>query len=116
SLTHLQREGIDTALVDMLPNVSTGVANIILTELDHRIIVASGANFEVTPRKVAPDAEQIRTSDIVLLQLELPLETVTQAIHIAHRHNGQGVLNPAPYTSVPRALLEKCSYMTANEI
>lgn len=116
SLTHLQREGIDTALVDMLPHVSTGVANIILTELDNRIIVASGANFEVTPRKVAQAEEQIRTSDIVLLQLELPLETVTQAIHIAHKHNVPVVLNPAPYTLVPKEILEKCTYMTPNEI
>lgn len=116
SLTHLQAEGIDTAALDMLPDVSTGVANIILTEQDNRIIVASGANFEVTPEKVAQNEEQIRTSDIVLLQLELPIETVKQAIHIAHKHNVPVVLNPAPYTSLPKDTLEKCSYMTPNEI
>src|SRR5699024_9934003 len=114
SLTHLQREGIDTSLVDMLPDVSTGVANIILTELDNRIIVASGANFEVTPKKIAQAEEQIRTSDIVLLQLELPHKTEKQDIHIAHQHNVPVVLNPAPYTSVPNEILEKCTYMTPN--
>src|SRR5699024_8346267 len=116
SLNHLQREGMETSLVDMLRDVSTGVAYSILKELAIAMLVAAGANFEVTTKKIAQAEEQIRTSDIVLLQLELPLETVTQAIHIAHKHNVPVVLNPAPYTSVPKEILEKCTYMTPNEI
>lgn len=116
SLTHLQSENIDTTAIAMLPDVSTGVANIILTEQDNRIIVASGANFEVTPERVASNEQQIKDSDMVLLQLELPIETVQRAIQIAYQHEVPVILNPAPYAALSKEILEKCTYITPNEI
>ncbi|HLQ96609.1 MAG TPA: ribokinase [Pseudogracilibacillus sp.] len=116
SLTHLQSENIDTTAVDMMPDVSTGVANIILTEQDNRIIVASGANFEVTPEIIASNEQQIKDSDVVLLQLELPIKTVQRAIQIANRHGVPVILNPAPYAALSKETLEMCTYMTPNEI
>lgn len=116
SLTHLRSENIDTTAVDMLPDVSTGVANIILTEQDNRIIVASGANFEVTPEIIVSNEQQIKESDVVLLQLELPIETVQRAIEMAYQHNVPVILNPAPYAALSKETLEMCTYMTPNEI
>jgi len=115
-LTHLKSEHIDTSGIEMLSNVSTGVANIILTEQDNRIIVASGANGKMVPEKIEKYEKQIKESDIVLLQLELPLKTVERTIEIANAYQVPVVLNPAPYDELTKEAIEGCTFITPNEI
>lgn len=74
---HLQNEGIDTSAIARSEKEATGTATIILSNQDNRIIVAAGANKEVTPSYIQDHLDLIQESDIILTQLEIPLETIT---------------------------------------
>lgn len=113
---HLETEGISLEGIQMIPDVSTGVANIILTENNNRIIVASGANRFVSKKLVKEYQSLIEQSDLLLLQLEVPIETVLYAIELAHYCDIPVIVNPAPYQDLPLELLEKVTYLTPNEI
>lgn len=114
--THLDDEGIMTDGIEVIPDKATGVANIILSEQDNRIIVASGANKSVTPALIDRHEAVIGQSDIVLLQLEIPLDTVVHTVDLARKYNVPVVLNPAPYQTLPITLPEGVTYLTPNEI
>lgn len=115
-LKHLESEGVSVGGIKTIPDLATGIANIILTENDNRIIVASGANRMVTPELVEHYRSSIEESDVLLLQLEIPIETVMYASKLAHAANVPVVVNPAPYQDLPIELLEKVTYLTPNEI
>lgn len=115
-LTNLQHEGIDTSGVMIANDVATGVANIVLSENDNRIIVVPGANFAVTPAYVAQQKERIRQSDIVLLQFEIPMETIIYTAKLAKEYEVPVIINPAPFQALPDELLESATYLTPNEI
>jgi ribokinase len=107
--------GIHLDAIRRSPDAATGIALIgVSSEGENLIMVASGANAELTPADVNASAEAIRDADVVLLQLESPLETITVAVDIAHRHGKTIVLNPAPYQTLSRALLQKISVLTPN--
>ncbi|WP_077296732.1 ribokinase [Virgibacillus pantothenticus] len=117
SLTQqLQREGIHTQGIILSDQKSTGVANIILSEDDNRIIVAPGANYAVVPEVIEQQEEVIRQSDMVLLQLEIPLSTVLYTVKKANQYHIPVVVNPAPYQQLPEELLQNATYFTPNEI
>ncbi|MGP4106468.1 ribokinase [Virgibacillus sp. L01] len=115
-LEHLENESINVDGVATVYSAATGIANIILSENDNRIIVASGANLLVTPELVERNLNQIKQSDMVLLQLEVPMETVLYTLEAASTYNIPVIVNPAPYQPLPDALLEKASYLTPNEL
>lgn len=86
-LEALQNSGVKTDYVSVLDDVNTGTAHIILAEGDNSIIVLKGANDRVT-RKVVDDAfEIIRTSDLVMLQHEIPLDTIGYIIDRCYEEN-----------------------------
>lgn len=114
-LTHLSEEGIRTEGITVIPNVPTGVANIILTNNDNRIIVAPGANHHVTPEVVKQHRKLIEQSDVVLLQLEIPLETIAYTVDLAYELGNDIILNPAPFQTLPEHILRKVTYLTPNE-
>lgn len=115
-LEHLENESINVEGVATVSSAATGIANIILSENDNRIIVASGANLLVTPELVERNLELIKQSDMVLLQLEVPMETVLFTLEAASIYNIPVIVNPAPYQPLPDAVLEKASYLTPNEL
>ncbi|QKY71691.1 ribokinase [Lentibacillus sp. CBA3610] len=108
---HIQTEGIET-----VQDTATGTATIILSENDNRIIFAPGANKHVTPEVVAKQCDLIKNSDIVLLQLEVPMETIVNTVGIAEPNGVPVILNPAPFQPLPEKVLENVSYLTPNEI
>lgn len=69
--------------VRMVAHQPTGIASIIISDGDNRIIVVPGANNQVSPELVEEHENIIAKSDIVLLQLEIPLKSVEKAIEIA---------------------------------
>lgn len=115
-LAHLQAEGIHTEGVTTVSDETTGVANIILSEADNRIIVAPGANDFVLPELVDQYEENIKKSDIVLLQLEIPIHTVLYVLDVANKYKIPVIVNPAPYQKLSKELLMKATYLTPNEI
>ncbi|HZH60857.1 MAG TPA: ribokinase [Metabacillus sp.] len=112
---HLQKQGVMTDYIHTITATSTGVASIILSEGDNSIIVVSGANHKLTPTLVQQHEQLIANADILLLQLEIPLESVVQATEIAHKHKVPVILNPAPMQKLPKNLITQAAYITPNE-
>nr|WP_157037553.1 ribokinase [Ornithinibacillus californiensis] len=115
-LKHLREENIHTEGVTVVEYIATGTATIILSEKDNRIIVAPGANAFVTPELVERHIEIIQNSDVILLQLEIPLETVQYVSKIAQEFNIPVIINPAPYQDLPAEVLKSATVLTPNEV
>ncbi|SDE66295.1 ribokinase [Paenibacillus sp. cl6col] len=114
-LDNLNREGIHTEAVEVLRDVSSGTASIIVKDGDNRIIVVPGANAQVTAERVRGHADVIRQSDIIVLQLEIPLPSVRAAIEIAAESAIPVILNPAPAMELDHQLLSQVTVLTPNE-
>ena len=95
----------------------SGVALIFVAEDGKNSIgVASGANATLSPGDVKKAAQAIKSADILVLQLETPLETVQAAIEIAAQAEVPVILNPAPAHKLPQEILQKVTILTPNEI
>lgn len=112
---HLTNQGINTNYVEVVTDSATGIAAITLASGDNTIIVVPGANYHLTPELVASHEEVIATSDILLLQLEIPIESVEKAVELAKKHHVKVILNPAPMQPLTKELLQKIDYLTPNE-
>lgn len=115
-LSHLQREKVNISGIEKLEGTSSGIANIIVSDNDNRIIVAPGANAFVTPQVVEKYKQWIIDSDVIVMQLEIPIETVIYALNIAAENNIPAIVNPAPFQQLPEVIYEKSAYLTPNEI
>lgn len=114
-LQHLQKYEIDVSDVKPVTHEKTGVATIILAEGENSIIVVPGANDHLTPEVVAGYEDVIAASDLVLLQLEIPMESVELAAGLAKKHKKKVILNPAPFKPLSGTLIENADYITPNE-
>jgi ribokinase len=113
-----RREGIVTDWIFRDPQHPTGVALILVDDRGENMIsVASGANHALGPADVERAAERIRSADVVLLQLEIPLDTVTCAARLAAEAGVPVVLDPAPAPGTPLgpSLLQYVTYLKPNE-
>jgi ribokinase len=100
------------------PDTATGVALIVVdVEGRNQIAVAPGANHRLTPDVAAPHRAALEWADVVLLQLETPIETVRWALQEARRLGKTTILNPAParVLPLPADLLPLVDYVTPNE-
>jgi len=111
-----REEGICVDFVFRDPNAPSGVALIFVApDGENSIGVASGANGRLSPEDVAAAQPALERADVVLLQLEVPLETVTAAAERAAERGVRVVLNPAPARELPDQLLQNVSVLTPNE-
>jgi ribokinase len=109
-------EGIDTSYVITDPVQPSGVALITVdANAENCIVVASGANAVLMPADLLAAESAIKNAAIVLMQLEIPLETVQFAAGIAAENGVRVILNPAPACALPDELLEKVTIITPNE-
>src|SRR5699024_11279880 len=115
-LTHLQTEVIHYKDIHSRTHVSTGIATIILSQNDNRIIVAPVANAMVTPEMIHNSHDVLLASDIILLQFEIPMETIQFTIYLAYKHQIPVIVNPAPFQDIPEDIFKKVTYFTPNEI
>ncbi len=94
----------------------SGVALICVDEKgENSIAVASGANAQVSPADIHAAEDVIVSADIVLMQLEIPIETVEAAAGIAAANGVDVILNPAPAQPLGSGLLKNISILTPNE-
>jgi ribokinase len=115
-LKHLEKEKILTSNIGILPDYATGIALIPVTHQGENFIVVSpGANMGLTPAHIEQGEEVIKNADVMLIQLEISLETVEAALKMAKKHNVITILNPAPAFPLPRALYELIDIITPNE-
>jgi len=115
-LDSLQQAGIDTAPIQKLDQVTTGTATILIENGDNRIIVVAGANGKLTPEIIQNQWSNIRSSDWILLQNEIPLDTVFGIIERAYADGIRIIYNPAPVYPIPQPILQKVDILIVNEL
>lgn len=111
--------GVDVSRVVVRPGVSSGVGHVTLevtaNTAQNRIIVLPGANQTLTVEEVSWIKDEIHSYDIVLLQLEVPLEVNRAVARWAKEAGVPVMLNPAPATDLDDELLSLVTYLTPNE-
>ena len=115
SLKNLQNMKVNTSGIKVIDHVPTGVANIVVAENDNSIIVISGANYKVDVDLIESFKDLILAADLVLLQLEIPMEVVEYVIDMCSKNKVKVLLNPAPAAQLKEALIDKVTYITPNE-
>lgn len=114
--TNLSSNGVDASAVLKLDNETTGIAQITIAENDNSIILIQGANNKVTTEIIDDNLDILQDAELVLLQLEIPLETVKYVVDICYKNGITTVLNPAPAMVLSKDLINKVNYITPNEI
>ena len=96
-LQNFERTGVDARHVERVAGQSTGTATILVDKSgDNCILIVKGANGDLTPEDVERAGDDLKTCDLILTQLEVPLETVYATLAFGKRHGVKTVLNPAP--------------------
>jgi ribokinase len=107
---------IKTTYVIKDSEAPSGVAMIaVASNGENIIVVASGANHKVSVEDVNNTRALMREADILLLQLESPLEIVTAAVELAKAYDVPVILNPAPAQELSKQLLAQIDYLTPNQ-
>lgn len=116
TLLSYSKEGITTDHVSVDANIPTGVAVIYVdAQGENTIGLAAGANTSLAPEHVLHASSAITSSKLVLLQLEIPFETVKESILLARKANVPVILNPAPAQPIDSDVLKNVSILTPNE-
>ncbi len=111
----LEQYGVDCAFVDTRPEVSSGIAVIILSGGDNRIILDAGANGEVDKALIDRALSQARPGDYLIVQLEIPMESTAYALHRGRELGMITVLNPAPAAAIDRQVFCDVDYFVPNQ-
>lgn len=113
---HLVRTGVDVRGLSCDESTSSGTA-IIATDAggQNQIVIVAGANGTFTPARLDQVADAIAGAAYVLLQLEIPGQTVLEAARRARAAGACVILDPAPAGPLPDGLLQLCDYVTPNE-
>lgn len=119
-ISSLKHTGVNVEHVMKNPDVQSAVGNIILQKTEdgqtqNRIIVLPGANMTIQPEEVAFLKDTIKNYDMLLLQLEIPMEINRLVAQYAHDAGVPVMLNPAPIAPLPEDLLGNIAYLSPNE-
>jgi len=108
--------GIDTSHVKIVDGVSSGVAPIFVEPGgQNRIIVVKGANDTLRPADIDAAADALKTVATIVLQFEIPLETIYYAVEFAHKNKIRCIVNPAPAQPANLEALRAADYFIPNE-
>lgn len=95
---------------------STGIAVIMVdTNGQNEIVVVPGSNMRLTPKEIELKSSLFEAAQILLTQLEIPLETIEKSVELAKKNKMAIILNPAPARKLPDKLLNMIDYLTPNE-
>jgi len=114
-IANMNLVGVKTDHIQVLKEVPTGIAMITVGDNDNTIVVVPGANGKVDCNYVDSIKEELKAFDMVVLQHEIPLETVHYLVNFCAENKIPVVLNPAPAAEVPMDIIEKVTYVTPNE-
>lgn len=117
TIANFKKNGIDTKYVQKVPGVCSGVAPIFVDKSgQNSILIIKGANNDLKPADIDAAEEDLKTCKMIILQLEIPLETVYYAIDFGKKHNIPVLLNPAPATKeLDIAKVCQCDFFMPNE-
>jgi len=114
-LANLKKYNINTDNIKIVKGVPSGIAIITLGNNDNSIVVIKGANDCIDKNYIDSIKNQLLSYDLVLLQLEMPIETVEYVIDLCNENKVRVVLNPAPANKLPKGIIDKVDYVTPNE-
>ena len=107
TLKNYREQGIDTTFVLFDEALSSGVAPIFVNDnAQNFIVIVPGANMALSPADVAAASDVIQGADLLVCQLEIPIETTLEAFRVAKAGNVRTILNPAPAAALPDELLQ----------
>lgn len=116
-LNNLHANDIDCEGVEALRDSPSGLAVVAVDDAgQNSILVVPGANGHVTPDVVDQHWEIIRRCDVLVCQLELPVDAVAHAIERAHREGKQVILNPAPAPTHPPDAFFRVDLICPNQL
>jgi len=116
TIENFKKLGIDTTHVKQVDGLSSGVAPIFVDPHgQNRILVVKGANDALKPADVDAAAETLKTVDCIVLQFEIPLETVYYTVSFARKHGIRCIVNPAPGQPIDMSFLAELDYFVPNE-
>ena len=114
-INSLKNDKVDTTYIQTAKG-ATGVALITVDKnAQNSIVVSPGANFEVKEDDIDNNIEAIKNSNIVVLQLETPLNTIKYALNNAKELNKYTILNPAPAVKLDNEIIKNVDLLTPNE-
>ncbi|WP_312335456.1 ribokinase [Sphingobacterium sp.] len=115
AITHYQQEGIQVGTIFRDEENSSGIALISVdAKGENCILVAPGANATLTPKELQSVKHTIISGKVLLMQLEIPLETIEQAIDIAVQHDTKIILNTAPAQALTDKLFQQVDILVLN--
>jgi ribokinase len=116
TIENFKKLGIDTSHVKQVEGLSSGVAPIFVEPNgQNRILVVKGANDALKPADVDAASEMLKAADCIVLQFEIPLETVYYTVAFARKNGIRAILNPAPGQPVEMRSLADLDYLVPNE-
>src|ERR1043166_2183301 len=116
TIENFRKQGIDPTHVKQVEGLSSGVAPIFVEPNgQNRIFVVKGANDALKPADVDAAADVLKKCDCIVLQFEIPVETVYYTVAFARKHGIRCILNPAPAQPVDVAALKDLDYFVPNE-
>ena len=102
--------------IKIVPNMSSQIATILIDKNgQNRIVIIPGANNFVDKEQIDENMDLIDESDIIVLQLEIPMETVEYIINVAWEKKKMIILNPAPGAKLSENIIKKVNFLTPNE-
>ncbi len=111
-----EKDGINIDAVMIEKDTPTGIAMIqVAATGENSICISAEANARLTPKRIAAHIGSIENADMLLLQLEVPIETIENAAEIANRSGTTVILNPAPAQPLSDKLLKLVDIITPNE-
>ncbi|WP_347551883.1 ribokinase [Pseudalkalibacillus hwajinpoensis] len=114
-LANFAQNGVHTDYVEPVTDMESGTAHIILAEGDNSIVVVKGANDHVTPSYVDRAKQLISECDLVMIQQEIPEETVEHTALLCNELQVPLLLNPAPARPISQQIINHAAYITPNE-
>jgi ribokinase len=116
TIENFRKQGIDPTYVKQVDGLSSGVAPIFVEPSgQNRIFVVKGANDALKPADVDAAADMLKSVDCIVLQFEIPLETVYYTVAFAHKNGIRCIVNPAPAQPVNMSALKDLDYFVPNE-
>jgi len=115
-ISQLAEEVIDMSHIIRDTEEASGVAFILIdSKGENMISVAPGANFKLSVEEIKAKADVIKNSSSLVVQMEIPMETIEEVFKIASEGDVIKILNPAPLKQIPLEILEKIDIIVPNE-
>jgi len=116
SIDYYKKEGLDASLSLIVEDVPSGVAMIWVDKNgDNSIVIIPGANDALKPEYIKKIEAEILKADLIVLQMEIPYETVRYICNFASSNNKQVMLNVAPAMVLDKDVIEKIDILVVNE-